>query len=297
MVGPLLLPAWFASARLEQKTQGEVMSMARELQSNRPDSIDLIGPDFDYPSPEPARRTLIICAAPRTGSFELCRYLIAAGIGVPHEYFHPYFAKLLAARWSVMGDPLDSETGLAAYLDTLRRKRAQGGVLAMKLQYPQFNKHLRNRHGEGLFDGACVVHLFRPDVTTQYASYRAAFESGAWDFSRRQTTIPRVRDRTNFPQLLRQAVNELDWLVSHDAGFRQLFVLLGIRPIFVTTDDLFQQPQSVVGRIADAMTLSVNYERLEHAIACSASYGGDQSRQNAIAGLADAFRKIAFKKE
>jgi trehalose 2-sulfotransferase len=272
------------------------MSMARELQSNRPDSIELVGPNFDYPSPEPARRTLIICTAPRTGSFELCRYLIAAGIGVPHEYFHPYFANLLAPRWSLMGDPLDAKTGLAAYIDMLRLKRAQGGVLAVKLQYAQFNKHLRNRHGEGLFDGACVVHLFRPDVTSQYASYRAAFESGVWDFSPRQTTVPRVRQRENFPQLLQQAENELDWLVSQDAGFRQLFVLLGIRPIFVTSDDLFREPHTVVRRIADAMTLSVNYEGLERAIARSASYGGDQAREKAVAGLAEAFRKIAFQK-
>ena len=34
----------------------------------RPDIVDLIGPWFDRPRGEPAGKTLIICAAPRTGS-------------------------------------------------------------------------------------------------------------------------------------------------------------------------------------------------------------------------------------
>src|ERR1700682_5669733 len=72
------------------KAQAQVapaMSTAPGLAAKRPDTIDLIGPEFDCPSPEPARRTLIICAAPRTGSYELCRHLVAAGLGAPRALF------------------------------------------------------------------------------------------------------------------------------------------------------------------------------------------------------------------
>ena len=64
----------------------------------RPDIVDLIGPWFDRPRGEPAGKTLIICAAPRTGSTNLARLLTAAGIGVPHEYFNPPFAAVAASR-------------------------------------------------------------------------------------------------------------------------------------------------------------------------------------------------------
>jgi LPS sulfotransferase NodH len=264
-----------------------------DAQSKRPDAIDLIGSAFDRPSSGPATRTLIVCSAPRTGSYELCRYLIAAGIGVPHEYFHPNYSRLLAERWAFTEHPL-VEKQLSRYLAALRRRRAQNGVFATKLQFAQFDRYLRNRHGAALFDGATVVHLFRPDVATQYASARAALESGTWDFSQRQTSPPLVRDRANFNEFFKQALDELNWIVSEDAGFRGLFVLLDIHPIFVTTDELFREPHAVVGRIAAAMALPIDEVALAGAIARSASYGRDREREKAVSGLAAGFKKIAF---
>src|SRR5579871_5154279 len=137
----------------------------------RPDAIDLIGPEFDRPASEPAQRTLIICSAPRTGSYELCRFLIAAGVGVPHEYFNGNYARLAGERWSLGEHPL-TEDRIGRYIDVLRRRRSQNGVFATKLQYGHFDRALRNGHGAALFQGATVVHLFRPDVTGQYASIR-----------------------------------------------------------------------------------------------------------------------------
>src|SRR4029077_4995959 len=102
--------------------------------------IDLIGPEFDRPSAEPARRTLIICSAPRTGSWEVARHLTAAGIAVPHENFNPNYARRLAERWTSTEDPL-SETGLPRFLSVLRRRRTRGGVFATKLQFSQFDGH------------------------------------------------------------------------------------------------------------------------------------------------------------
>jgi hypothetical protein len=72
----------------------------------RPDSLALIGPEYDRVSPRPERRTLLICSAPRTGSTELCRNLLAAGIGIPHEYFNSDFARLLGERWLFGNTPI-----------------------------------------------------------------------------------------------------------------------------------------------------------------------------------------------
>src|SRR5262249_53035091 len=103
--------------------------MAAELKAKRPDTIDLIGPEYDRASQQPAERTLIICSAPRTGSYELCRYLLAAGIGVPHEYFNLNYARRLGERWGFSKSPLEPSE-LSRYIKVLRRRRARGGVFA-----------------------------------------------------------------------------------------------------------------------------------------------------------------------
>jgi LPS sulfotransferase NodH len=169
-------------------------------------------------------------------------------------------------------------------------------VFATKLQFRHLDIVLRNDHGAALFQNACVVHLFRPDIANQFASLRAALETGRWDFSERQTTQPIVRHQANSDEFVRQAIAEMDWLLSEDAGFRRFFVLLGIRPLFVTSEDLFINPGNVVTRIAEAMSVSVNTPRLTQSMAASAPYGNELQRQKSVSGLAEKFKEIAFQK-
>ena len=262
------------------------------MTTKRPDIVSLIGPEYDRPSPQRAERTLIICSAPRTGSFELCRYLLAAGVGVPHEYFNPNYALRLGARWEFANNPLEpSEMG--RYIEALRRRRAHNGVFATKLQFAQFDRTLRNRHGRELFEGATLVHLFRPDSAAQYASYRRALETGVWDFSGRPTLSPVDRRPTDFDHFFKQALQELDSLMGEDAGFRCMFTLLGIRPLFVTTDELFHEPRHVVQKIAAALGLAVNEGDLNQAIEQSVRYTGN--RETGTSALAEHFKRVVFR--
>src|SRR5438067_13592554 len=41
---------------------------------------------------------VFICSTPRSGSYMLCRYMINAGLGVPHEYFNPVIMRQIAPR-------------------------------------------------------------------------------------------------------------------------------------------------------------------------------------------------------
>jgi len=268
--------------------------MNSNSQYKRPDVVDLIGPDFDSNSPEPAGRTLLICAGPRTGSFEVCRYLAAAGIGVPHEYFLPHFAKRLALRWGIFSDPL-VEPGIARYIDTLRRRRSQGGVFAVKLGFSHFDQCLRNEHGARLFEGAVVVYLFRPEVARQFASLRIAKQTGVWDFS--QTFQGQPRHRQNAGETaLERALFDLESLLMEDAGLRKLFVLLGIQPLFITSAELFQNASDVIHRIADNQGVPVNETALQEAIAHSRPYERKSKRQHTVPDFSSQFKELAFKK-
>ena len=198
--------------------------------------------------------------------------------------------------WASAGDfdkiPLEpSEIG--RYIHALRCRRVQGGVFATKMQFPHFDRNLRNEHGRQLFEGATIVHLFRPDASAQYASYRSALESGVWDFSTHPTTPPIVRDLMNFDNFFKQALQELDSLMGQDAGFRCMFTLLSIRPIFVTTDELFSDPRRIIRRIADALRLAVNEDELDRAIELSAPYS--HGREKSAAEFAEHFKRVVFR--
>lgn len=256
----------------------------------KPDIVDLIGPWFDRPRGEPAAKTLIICAAPRTGSNNLARLLIAAGIGVAHEYFNPPFAEIAAARWGLALPALAPER-LGIYIGELRRRRAAGGVFAIKLQYWQFRAHLCNEHGSALFRDAVVVHLFRADVFRQFTSVLKAIETGRYDFSDRATCAPNNAALVLSERSLLETAADL---VMEDAGFRRLFIFLGIQPIFVEFDELNRDPRAVVDRIGHALGAPVNHEGLNKALALAGPYG--KERKTSDETLLATMRKFAFQK-
>src|SRR5438477_1047551 len=49
-------------------------------------------------------RKIFICSTPRSGSYMLCRLMINAGIGVPHEYFNPVIMRGIAPRFGLATD-------------------------------------------------------------------------------------------------------------------------------------------------------------------------------------------------
>ena len=66
-------------------------------------------------------------------------------------------------------------------------------------------------------------------------------------------------------------------LSGEDSGFRKMFVLLGIDPIFVEFDELNREPRSVVDKIAQALDATVDHEGLDKALALAGPYRKEQS--------------------
>jgi trehalose 2-sulfotransferase len=272
---------------------GAVSSRAQIPLDRRPDLIDLAGPDYDVEIAAPGTKTLIICSAPRTGSYELCRFLLAAGVGIPFEYLHPQFANQIAPRWELPAEPLRGEN-ISPYIEALRLRRAQNGVFAVNLQYWHFTGFLMNNPGNALFSNAFVVSLIRPDITAQLTSWRVAMNTGIWDFSDRRTSEPRPYPQDAYERVA-QFQKDLKFITGEDAGFRELFALAGIKPYYVTMEELFREPREVVGHIAEALGVPVNESALAKMIAGSKPYSRDEAAYaRAIEGLAVPLREIAF---
>jgi len=259
----------------------------------RPDLVDLAGPDYDVEIGERANKTVIICSAPRTGSYELCRFLLAAGLGIPFEYMHPQFASQLGPRWELPADPLRAEN-IGPYIEALRLRRAQNGVFAVNLQYWHFSGFLMNNPGNALFTDAFVVYLFRPDLAAQLTSWRVAMATGVWDYSGRRTSDPRPYPPSP-DERAAQFEKDLKFISGEDAGFRELFALAGIAPYYLAMEELFRAPREVVGRIAAALGVPVNEPALARMIAQSKPYARDEAAYaKATEGLAEPLRRIAF---
>lgn len=260
---------------------------------NRPDIVAMAGPDYDIRSETPAAKTLIICSAPRTGSYELCRLLMAAGIGIPHEYFHHQFAPNFGARFGVEGNPLD-RPNVRSYIEALRRNRGQNGVLAVNIQHWQLSRFLINPAGRSLFENAAVVHLFRPDIGNQVTSWRVAMNTGIWDYSRLRTS-PEREYPADLEERAAQYQKDLKFIAGEDAGFREFFALAGIEPFFVLTDTLFAAPKEIVRLIGEALQTPINEEALDAMLARSERYPRDEAAyRRATEDLAPILRRKAF---
>jgi LPS sulfotransferase NodH len=258
----------------------------------RVDAFDLMSEQFDSKLSEPVTRKLIICAAPRTGSYRLSRLLHAADLGTPLEYFNPHFVPAFCQRWDL---PLgaNGQPNIDVYTKALMRWRVHRGLFSTKLQFWHFDASLRNEWGRSLFDGSVVVHIMRADVQMQSFSMHAALATGRWEFTDRPMTEPKFPPGAlTDPQRVAQAISII---VNEDARWRTLFGFAGIVPLLITMDDLVDRAEETVGRIAERVGLSFDRQRLREIVAIDKKYKTNAAEIKEIQkALAPAFARLAF---
>ena len=148
---------------------------------------------LDQPEFAGQPKKIFICSTPRSGSYFLCRQMINAGMGVPHEYFNPIVMAQMAPRlgleddirgltWlprhlagsapaSAAGaDRRRSWPSCASTLSFLLARRCQGGVFAAKVHFRDFRRTLNNSIGDGLLENALFIQLHREDILKQAVS-------------------------------------------------------------------------------------------------------------------------------
>ncbi|HUC09242.1 MAG TPA: Stf0 family sulfotransferase [Stellaceae bacterium] len=215
---------------------------------------------------EPAK--IFICSTPRSGSYMLCRYMINAGLGVPHEYFNPLYMRQIAPRLglaqSVEGlkwrprnlrDRLPFRTGdrvaetdfLSKYLSGLIPRRCQRGIFAAKIHFDQYIKVLDNPVGRKLFDGGVFIYLFREDLLRQAVSRNIAYLTGRWGLDDTASTPPSPQsDLLDIGGIDR----ELETLADEDRGWRVFLAKNGLSPLTVSYEQLCNDARGFIAVIA-----------------------------------------------
>src|SRR5438270_743391 len=164
---------------------------------------------FDQPVFEGEPAKIFICSTPRSGSYMLCRYMIHAGLGVPHEYFNPVIMRQIAPRLGLRTDKLkwrrvsridrlpfgkalrSAEVEfLRNYIGALVPRRCHRGIFAAKIHFDQFIRILDNSVGHKLLDGGLFIYLFREDLLKQAISRNYAYLTGRWGIDDTVSTRP-----------------------------------------------------------------------------------------------------------
>jgi LPS sulfotransferase NodH len=225
---------------------------------------------------------IFICSTPRSGSYMLCRYMINAGLGVPHEYFNPVIMRQIAPRLGLsksieglkwrcpslrdrlpFGNPdrAAEVDFLAKYVTALIPRRCQRGIFAAKIHFDQYITVLDNAVGRKLLDRGTFIYLFREELLKQAVSRNFSYLTGRWGDDDTVSTAPSAQ-----PDLLavRGIDRELETLADEDRGWRVFLAKNGLSPMSISYEKLCRDPSGFIALIArrlgvDPQTLRQGY--------------------------------------
>jgi LPS sulfotransferase NodH len=224
---------------------------------------------LDQPEFTGTPKKVFICSTPRSGSYLLCRHMINAGLGVPHEYFNPIVMQQMAPRLGLAddiagltwwprgrkdrllqrrrGEPAAERAFLEKYLSILLARRCQGGVFAAKTHFRDFRRTLNNPIGDELLRDGLFVYLFREDLLKQAVSEHFGQLTGRWGIDDTVTTTPAASPNFFDLEAVDRALNDL---AEQDRGWRMFLARRGGAVMSISYEQLCADPFAFVEAIA-----------------------------------------------
>ena len=223
---------------------------------------------LDQPVFEGQPRKIFICCTPRSGSYLLCRTMIAAGVGVPHEYFNPIVIRQMAPRlglgdkfaqlqWLPVGrlDRLGfrrtaraaEAAFLPAYIQILLERRCLAGVFAAKIHFRDFTRVLDNAVGHELLRDATFIFLYRENMLAQAISEHFSQLTGRWGVDDTVSTPPVAKPDFFDTAAIDRALNDLS---EQERGWRVFMARHGVSPLSISYEKLCEDPFAFVVAVA-----------------------------------------------
>ncbi len=224
---------------------------------------------LDQPEFAARPRKIFICSTPRSGSYLLCRQMINAGLGVPHEYYNPIVMEQMAPRLGLEADirgltwwprswrdrlllrrrqdGAAERAFMAKYVQFLLRRRCQGGIFAAKVHFRDYRRTLDNPIGDELFRDALFIQLYREDILKQAVSEHFGQLTGRWGIDESVTTPPVANPNFLDAEAIDRALNDLS---EQDRGWRVFCARRGVVPLIISYERLVEEPFSFLEAIA-----------------------------------------------
>ena len=224
---------------------------------------------LDQPQFTDQPKKLLICSTPRSGSYLLCRQMINAGLGIPHEYFNPIVMRQMAPRLGFESDirgltwwppgwkdrlffrrrrgPAAEQAFLSKYLGFLLTRRCQGGIFAAKVHFRDYRRTLDNPIGDELLEDTLFIRLYREDILTQAVSEHFGQLTGRWGIDDSVTTTPAANPNFLDAGAIDRALNDI---ADQDRNWRVFFARRGIVPVSISYERLCEDPFSFLETIA-----------------------------------------------
>lgn len=195
----------------------------------------------------PVGKLLILCMTPRSGSTALSAALSDSKLlGRGGERLsNGALKKFSAAR---------PPTSLADLLHTvIEDSRTQNGVMQIKCDLPQLLPFLLDAECLPIIQQAQMVYLTREDILGQAISRYRGIQTGLWHST--QTAAP--TGSLEVPYDFAAIKGQIDRLVQMMAAYERLFAGLNLQPIRITYEQVTQDSQAVMARIAAAMAITL----------------------------------------
>jgi LPS sulfotransferase NodH len=246
---------------------------------------------LDQPELVGRPKKIFICSTPRSGSYLLCRQMINAGLGVPHEYFNPIVMQQMAPRLGLesdirgltwwprtwkdrlllrrRGEPAAELAFLRKYVRFLLTRRCQGGIFAAKVHFRDYRRTLDNPVGDELLKDTLFIQLYREDLLKQAVSEHFGQLTGQWGIDDSVTTTPAANPNFHDSGAIDRALNDL---ADQDRNWRVFFGRRGIVPMTISYERLCAEPFSFLEAIA--RSIGVDPENLRRGYSESAPRSG-----------------------
>lgn len=243
----------------------------------RPAPKDLVEEAYDAWAVRQVDRKILICGTPRTSSTRLSRLMLAAGVGIPMEYWNAYNREILMRRWGLERRRVNKKffprLGAAAddraYLNFLMARRGVNGIFSASIQYKHMLSLARSTRNQ-VFRNALVIHIKRVDVVAQTASLACALLTKRYGFEEGNATV-----HCDY-QKMRRALRKASAVISEGyEGFDSFFARSGIAPIEVPDRIVNQEPRSLIESLCSRIGCLPDPEKLDRMIEIDTKYTVD----------------------
>jgi LPS sulfotransferase NodH len=233
----------------------------REKIDRRWTETELSSAAFDSANESCSRRVLLFTSQ-RSASWTACRFLMAAGWGVPCEYFSIYIVNFFNRFCG--GDRTSIHySDLGHYRRELERRRSRNAVFSTKVGWRDYHRlRAGYLHEEHLIDEAVHIFYYRRDFASQVVSSVIARQNWRYSFTNADLGLPPTPAARGDKDEADRIRMHSEILLKDESSWLLEFTARGWRPILLESESFLAEPLHNISMLASASGLPLDRENI-----------------------------------